>query len=339
MPELKVRGPAQPVTLDEVARAAGVSRATASRALNGGVASAQAVRAVARAAGQLGFVPNRAARMLARNKTDAIALVVAEGPSFIFYNPFLAVLTTTLSASLWKAGYHSMMVFTEPGDPDARISQFLRSGAVDGMIVTNFQRNLEVAVALSGSDVPAVFVGRPPTAAPYVDVDNEEGAYQATRYLVETGRASIACVGGSVLAAPSADRRAGWLRALAECALPPGPYVDGGVDATGGRDAVAKVLAACPHTDAIFAQTDLLAAGVLAGLADAGRSVPDDVAVVGFDNLETATSVFPNLTTVAQPVAALADNAAELMVGYLRDGTWGDFPRILDTQLVVRESA
>jgi DNA-binding LacI/PurR family transcriptional regulator len=324
-----------------VAEAAGVSRATASRALNGGVSSPQARRAVKQAAARLGFFPNRSARTLARQRSDAVALVIPEVPDFIFHDPYLAIATSNLSSLFLKAGLMPMMAIVDPDDPARTVERFLRIGTVDGMIVMSFHDNPDVEQLLKSSGMPAVFIGRPPTpeAFPYVDVTNREGGYAATQHLLERGRRYVACLSGTLSLSSMVDRRDGYLAALADAGVEPGPILEGTVGAKTGQETTKRLLAECPELDAIFAMSDTLAAGALHALAEAGRAVPDDVAVVGFDNFATATEVLPNLTTVGQPVDKVTEAAAELLIGYLDTGEWGEHPRILPTELVVRDSS
>jgi DNA-binding LacI/PurR family transcriptional regulator len=329
------------VTLDEVARLAGVARSTASRALNDGVASPAAILAVNEAVRKLGFVPNQAARTLARSRTDSVALVIPEDPTRLFSDPVLATVITRLSVDFWREGLQPLLVLMDPKDLIAKLGSFLNAGNVDGMVVTSFHSNPEVEELISASRLPTVFFGRPPMPGdlPYVDIDNVEGGYKATKHLLDTGRRRIACAGG-LRGVPSVeDRREGFLKACAEADVRPGPYLYGEFESDFGVRSVSAILEVDPDVDGIFAQSDAIAAGVLTGLSSAGRSVPDDVAVVGFDNTATATTVFPKLTTVAQPIAEMAGQAASMLLGYLSTREWGQSPRILPTELVVRDSA
>ncbi|MDR1807533.1 MAG: LacI family transcriptional regulator [Propionibacteriaceae bacterium] len=328
-------------TLDEVARLAGVSRSTASRALNGGTASARSVAAVQAAAAQLGFVANRAARGLARQRTDAIALVIPEQPAFIFSDVFLAQVTTTVSAAAWRAGLQPLLVLMDPADPVATGARVLNPGNVDGMVIASYHHSPQMEDLLTSSRLPAVFIGKPPSADlfPYVDVDNYGGGHQATAHLVARGCRHLACLGGDLAMAAVADRRQGWLDACAEAGIAPGPFVGGAFTAESGLAETRQLLADYPEVDGVFAQSDGIAAGVLQALSAAGKRVPDDVAVVGFDNFAVATQTCPQLTTVTQPVTDLAGAAADLLLGYLKTGAWSDYPRTFPTTLVVRDSA
>lgn len=329
------------VTLDDVARLAGVARSTASRALNDGVASPAAILAVNEAARKLGFVPNKAARTLARSRTDSVALVIPEDPTRLFSDPVLATVITRLSVDFWREGLQPLLVLMDPKDLIAKLGSFLNAGNVDGMVVTSFHSNPEVEELIGASRLPTVFFGRPPMpgSLPYVDIDNVEGGYKATKHLLDTGRRRIACAGGPEGVPSVEDRKLGFLRACAEAGVRPGPYLYGTFDAESGMSAATAILEAEPGVDGIFAHSDAIAAGVLSGLAAEGRSVPADVAVVGFDDTVTATTVFPKLTTVAQPIAEMAGQAASMLVEYLHLQRWGRSPRILPTQLVVRDSA
>jgi DNA-binding LacI/PurR family transcriptional regulator len=326
--------------LDEVARLAGVSRSTASRALNGGVASPQTVEAVERARAELGFVPNRAARDLARRRTDSVAIVIQETPAAIFHNPFHALVTTALATRFWEAGLQPLLALMDPFEPEPTVGRILHRGHVDGVVVSAFQESPPVENLLTGSGLPTVFIGRPPRpdSLPYVDVDNRRGAHLATRHLLERGRRRIACLGGPATLSSGVDRRQGWLDAHHEAGIAPGPYLGGAADTASARDQAQRLLRQHPAIDAIVAYSDAVAAGAIQALRAAGRAIPDDIALTGVDNFATATEVCPNLTTVAQPVPELARAAADLLIGYLQNGAWPAWPRILATELIVRDS-
>jgi DNA-binding LacI/PurR family transcriptional regulator len=193
---------------------------------------------------------------------------------------------------------------------------------------------------LANSGLPTVFIGRPPQpdSFPYVDVDNRRGAYLATRHLLRRGRRQIACLGGNLTMTSGIDRRLGWLDAHQEAQVAPGPYLDGAFNTSSGRDSAQRLLGEYPTVDAIVAHSDAIAAGAIQTLRAAGKAIPEDIALTGFDNFATATEVCPNLTTVAQPVPELAHSAADLVIGYLSSGRWPDWPRILPTELIVRDS-
>ncbi|MDR2377805.1 MAG: LacI family transcriptional regulator [Bifidobacteriaceae bacterium] len=331
----------EPVTLDQVARAAGVSRSTASRAINGGVASKQAIAAVARAVAELGFVPNRAARTLARQRTDQVAIVAPESPTAIFVDPFIGVVIAAVAHCLWQAGLQPQLALADPADPVASTKRFLHHSNVDGILVVHFHHDSCLEALLGELDLPIAFLGRPPAgvAAPYVDADNVQGGYVATKHLLDQGRRHVASISGSLTRSAAVDRRAGYLRAHREAGVEPGPAIELDFQFGAPGAAAARLLAGDPNIDAIFAQSDSLAAGALQAAAAAGRRVPEDIAVVGYDDSATAVQVFPNLTTVAQPVAALGSAAAGLIADRLRHGRWGEWPRLFPTELVIRQSA
>ncbi|MDR1635223.1 MAG: LacI family transcriptional regulator [Bifidobacteriaceae bacterium] len=332
----------EPVTLDQVARAAGVSRSTASRVINGGVASAQSIESVNQAVADLGFVPNRAAQTLARQRTDQVAIVTPESPAAMFVDPFIAIAIDAISHRLWRAGLQPQLALTDPADPIATTRRFLHHSNVDGIIVVHFIRDPQLEELLTELELPLVFVGRPPDSTrdfPYVDADNVHGGYIATKHLLDQGRRRVACMGGALVRIAAVDRRAGWLRAHREAGLEPGPYVELDFQAAGATAAAAELLRADPAVDAVFAQSDTLAVATLHAAAAQGRRVPEDLAVVGFDDSAAATRVSPRLTTVAQPIALLSSAGADLMVERLRTGRWGSWPRVFPTELVVRDSA
>jgi DNA-binding LacI/PurR family transcriptional regulator len=315
--------------------------ATASRALNGGVASPRSIAAVNDAVARLGFVPNRAARTLASRKTDAVALVIPESPEFLFHDQFLARATHAIAAEFWRAEIQPILALANPAETIASVERFLRAGNVDGMVVTSFHSDPEVEARLAEAGLPVVFLGRAPAAAqfPWVDVDAVQGGRLATERLLEQGRRHIACIGGPANMTPVADRLQGFLSAHEQAGLEPGPFLPGLFDQDWGESAANTLLRDYPEIDGLFAQGDVIAAGALHAFRSAGLRVPEDVAVVGFDDFDTATSVFPNLTTIKNPVAELSRAAADLLIGYLETGVWSDWPVVLPAQLVVRESA
>lgn len=164
-----------------------------------------------------------------------------------------------------------------------------------------------------------VFIGRPfaPEAVSWVDVDNVDGARQATRLLIEAGRTRIGTVTGSLDMTAGIDRLTGWRAALEEAGLPAAAVAEGDFTVDQGERATARLIAQYPDLDAIFAASDLIGVGAYRALAAAGRRIPHDVAVVGFDGLGAATGLNPALTSMTNPVAELAQTAARLLLRHL----------------------
>jgi DNA-binding LacI/PurR family transcriptional regulator len=331
------------VTLDEVARAAGVSRATASRAINGsGPVSRRAGEAVDRAVRELAFVPNRAAQTLATRRTDAITLVMPEPNTLVFSDPFISATIQGVSMALAESRYSLLLLMARPGGPDEKTLEFLHRGHVDGAIVVSHHRGDKIEETLRASKLPAVLIGRPwrteQSGLPCVDVDNAHGGYLAGNRLASRGRKKVACIAGPDDMRVAMDRRDGWFRALAEAGLEPGPLIHGTFTLEDGIKATQRLIRENPKVDAIFAQSELLAAGAIRALGSEGRSVPDDVAVVGFDNSGVSLTTSPQLTSVTNPAAEMAERAAALLLAQLSGESVGHTPELLTPVLVPRES-
>ncbi len=329
-------------TLDEVAQTAGVSRSTASRAINGGLrVSPEAQAAVDAAVAQLGYTPNRAARSLVTRRTDSIALVVPEPDERILTDPFLAGTMRGVSAALGGTDLQLVLLFARPDEQPGRIVRYLSSGHVDGAIVASHHRDDDLEEALLAARLPAVFVGRPFHPTPdllYVDVDNVEGGRLAARRLVEAGRRRVATIAGPQDMTAGVDRLTGFREVLRDAGLPDDAIEIGDFAVAGGAAAMERLLAAHPDVDGLFVASDLMAEGALRVLAAHGRDVPRDVSVVGFDNLATAATTSPPLTTVQNPMVEMVRGATDLLLDLV--GGRGDeiASQVLAPELVERDS-
>ncbi|ARJ04239.1 LacI family transcriptional regulator [Cnuibacter physcomitrellae] len=330
--------PQQP-TLEMVAAEAGVSRSTVSRVVNGSPkVTPEAVAAVEAAIARLDYVPNRVARSLARSRTDVIALLVPEPSSTVFADPFFASIVRGVSTALSETDYTlSLLIASE--QQAAKTRRFLLGGNVDGALVVSHHAGDDSYLHL-GSTVPLVFGGRPvhPSAADahYVDVDNVAAARLATAHLLSLGRRRIATIAGRQDMPAGLDRLAGWRAAGGDPAL----VEVGDFSLESGAAAMERLLerAGDEGIDGVFAANDQMAAGALGVLHAHGLRVPDDVALVGFDDDPYATTTTPQLTTVHQPSAALGEMLATTLVSLI-DGD--DVPRAqyAPTSLIRRASA
>ncbi|GAA1467296.1 LacI family DNA-binding transcriptional regulator [Microbacterium thalassium] len=327
------------VTIEEVAAAAGVSRSTVSRVVNGSTAvSPEALESVNRAIAELNYVPNRAARSLASRQTHAIALVVPEDTTRFFGDPFFAAIVSGINSRISKSDY-VLNLFIANDDPGDKTTSYLRSGAVDGAIVVSHHTS-DTFIDRIAAVVPVVYGGRPVRERErdyYVDVDNARGARVATEFLISRGHTRIGTITGPLDMPAGVDRLDGFRAALADHGLTAAAVEDGNFTAADGADAMRRILETGDVPDALFIASDLMARGAMNVLAGAGLKVPDDVAIIGFDDSPVATSVTPPLTTMRQP----SFEQGEEMAGILLDILAGRSPRhvtVLDTELVVRAS-
>ncbi len=329
-----------PVTLDQVAAMAGVSKSTVSRVVNGSTeVSARTLESVKRAIAQLNYVPNRAARSLASRQNFAIALIVPEDTSRFFGDPFFPTIVSGINAYLNHTEY-VLNLFVASGDPGDKTSRYVRSGAVDGALIVS-HHSTDVFLSRIAAAVPVVFGGRPLSGGPddyYVDVDNAQGARNATSYLIEKGHRRIAMIAGRQDMAVGLDRVQGYREAMAAAQLPEFALEEGDFTAEGGAAAMQRILDLGDVPDAVFVASDLMARGAMEVLRAAQLRVPDDVSIVGFDDSPVALSVTPKLTTVRQPWLLQGEKMASVLIDRL-EGAHPSRATILDSELVIRGSA
>lgn len=333
-------------TLEDVAARAGVSRATVSRVVNGSPHVSDDVRARVEAAiAAMGYAPNRAARSLAGRRSETVALVVSEPSVRLFADPFFAGTTLGVTGVLSTTPYQLVLLMVGADADRSRVERHLRRGGADGALVLSARADDPLLARLAEAGLPCVTAGRPPGGLDvgWVDADNAGGAEAAVAHLLATGRSVVATVAGPADMVPGVDRRAGWARALRAAGRPVDPALaaEGDFTRAGGERAARALLARRPDVDALFVASDLMALGALDALRAAGRRVPDDVGVVGFDDSELARTTEPPLTTVRQPIEQLGAEMARLLVDRLAGqpppGTpWPGL--VLHTELVVRRS-
>jgi DNA-binding LacI/PurR family transcriptional regulator len=299
------RKPGYGPTLEEVAALAGVGRGTASRVINGSSqVSERTRRAVEAAVAELGYIPNAAARALKTRRTDAIALVIAESEDRIFGEPFFAGVVRGISAEVSAVGKQLVLLLSQVGDRSARLENYLSPQHVDGVLLLSLHDDDRLPDVIRSRSLPMVLGGRTGSgaAAPWVDVDNERGAGLAAELLVETGCRVIGTITGPLDMTAGRDRYDGFRAALADLGreLDDDLVAHGDFSGLSGARAMAELLERRPDIDGVFCANDPMAAAALQVLRDAGRRVPDDVSVVGFDDSPLAVTTHPPLTTVSQ---------------------------------------
>ena len=306
-------------TLEEVGAAAGVSRATVSRVVNRSPkVSPESRAAVERAIAKLGYSPNRAARSLVTRRTDTIALVICEPEERFFADPFFAAMVRGISMATADVDKNLILMIARDPVERERVERYLRHGHVDGVVLMSLHGDDPLPRELRRAGVPTVLVGRPLGRAqvPYVDADNRGGARLAVEHLIARGRRTIAHIAGPQAMCAGIDRLDGYSDALAGAGLPRRADLieEGNFDEASGYAGAMRLLERDRRLDAIFVASDQMAAGALHALRDAGRSVPTDVAVVGFDDAPLAAHTQPALTTVRQPVDEMTRATADLLL-------------------------
>jgi DNA-binding LacI/PurR family transcriptional regulator len=332
-------------TIHDVAREAGVSRGTVSRYLNGGhyvsPAAAEAVNAAIR---RTGYEVNRHARSLITGRTGSVAFLITEPQEKFFEDPNFNVLLRGCTEELAARDMPLLLMLAGTRDEQRRLARYISAGHVDGVLLISSHTGDPVAEQLTKAGVPVVVCGKPVDLAAgprvaYVAADDREGARQMVRHLVASGRRRIATVTGPLDTPGGVERLAAYREVLAEAGLPAddGLVGHGDYSRDSGEAATAALLARRPDLDAVFVASDLMARGALAALARAGRRVPEDVAVGGFDDSSAATAGRPALTTIRQPW----DRISAEMVRLLLARVDGDPPSavILPTELIARDTA
>lgn len=325
------------VTIAEVARRARVSKTTVSRVLNnkGDVDAATAIR-VREVIAATGYTPSAGAVGLARGRTQTVGMLV---PGLTW--PWMGDVLQGVADVLEARGYGLLLHTVNRGEQS--LTQFQRhvsANAFDGLLLVEPQGTLSYITSLHEAGLPVVMIddrGHHP-GFPSVATSNDKGAAAAAEHLLALGRRRLAMVTGPAEFGCTRDRTAGF-RGGAHEAFDPALVVEGDFTRGGGEAAVAELMARGVPFDGVFAHNDLMAVGVLDGLRAEGRAVPDEVAVIGFDDISIAAHTRPALTTVRQPSREMGEAAATMLLAHLAGEAPPEKPLVVPTSLVIRESA
>lgn len=331
-------------TLEQVAVRAGVGRGTVSRVINGSPLVSDRTRAAVEAAvAELGYVPNRTARALAVGHTDAVALVVPESQMRLFAEPYFAGILRGVSAALADADLQLLLTLVRDQRERDRFAQFVSAHRVDGVLLVSVHDDDPLPDLLESIEMPAVLNGRRglDEPLPYVDSDNAGGGALAAEHLIERGRHTIATITGPLDMYAAKCRLDGYRDALRAAGREYDEtlVVHGDFTEDSGHRAMRELLARTPSVDAVFCASDVMAAGARVALREAGLSVPEDVALVGFDDSSVAGHMDPPLTSVRQPIEEMGREMVRVLLHEIGQQT-ADRPRVvLPTELVRRGSS
>lgn len=333
-------------TIKDVAALAGVSYQTVSRVINNQPSVTNATRArVEEAIAELDYRPNLAARSLPGRRSFIIGLIIPYTADYLFRDPHLLAQISGIDAEANAHGYNVLL--STAGNSDSALEaykRFARNQVADGALVIETASGKAGAELLVQQDYPYVGLGySEATSSPYsVHANDRDGAVAATRHLLQKGHRRIGIINGPSTGAVAAtkERLLGHQQVLAEAGISfdPALMVYGDYTRASGQAATEHLLSLPDPPTAIFAFNDRMAMGAVWALSAAGRRVPDDVAVVGFDDVPTAADFSPSLTTVRQPSKQIGQMAAQLLFKLI-DNEPVDTPTIvLPAQLVVRQS-
>jgi LacI family transcriptional regulator len=327
-------------TIQDVAKLAGVAPITVSRVLtNSGYASEETRTRVESAAATLGYVPNTLARGLRSKRTQTLALVMTD-----ITNPFFTLIARWVEDAASNAGYTVIFCNTDESEEEEdKYVNILVQKQVDGILLVPACSNSKSVKFLQSNGIPMVLIDRsiPGIGIDIVRGDSEQGGYELTRHLIGLGHTHIVTITGPREVSTSQDRVSGYERSMKEAGLEAFIQVYyGSYNQASGYRLAGQAMALGPHPTAIFGTNNFISIGVLKALKDAGLGVPEDVSVVGFDDLPAYMVVDPVLTVAAQPAYEMGSQATELLLKRIT----GDLPEsnqtvILPTQLIIRRSS
>jgi LacI family transcriptional regulator len=332
------------MNLEEVARLAGVSRSTVSRVVNDDSQVSESVRLrVQEIIRQHDYHPNAAARSLATRRTRILGLLIPVAAGTIFSDPFLSLLIQTTVDACNTADHHLMLLMDSADNAessDRLYTRVIRGHHLDGLLIASSVVDDPILPRLQASDFPFVLIGRHPRYREinFVDVDNRPATARAVTHLLDHGYRRIAIINGMSNMISTIDRYAGYVTALQEAGLLPEPdlVAYGHYSQEGGYRAMQALLPQRP--DAVFAASDTMAIGALQAIRDAALRVPEDIALIGFDDISAAAYTFPPLSTVAQPVGELGREAVRLLIDRIEHPDQPSQQRWLEAQIVLRRS-
>ncbi|KAB8143842.1 LacI family transcriptional regulator [Chloroflexia bacterium SDU3-3] len=334
----------QSLTIEEIATLAQVSRSTVSRVLNNHPNVRAAVRErVMQVIQEHNYAPRAAARSLASNRTHSIGVLVPSMMSeAVFHDPYLSVAMHGMITAASRRGYFVMISMLTVDMQQGFYARVLRGRPFDGLIMIGNQIDEPMLPSLLRDQIPLVLCERHPYLRnlSWVDIQNQECAYIAVRHLLSLGHRRVATITGPLYTASGCDRRDGYKQALLEQAIPIDPdLIVAGDYAQDKAAAAMQLLLALPQPPtAVFAANDMMALGAIRAIRAAGLRVPEDIAIVGFDDISAPVIADIGLTTIRQPVSEVGMAAANLLIDQLESQEISPAYRYLPTELVIRES-
>lgn len=328
-------------TISDVAAQSGVSRGTVSRYLQGGHwVSPASAEAIAGAIERTGYRVNPHARSLVTNRTNSVGFLLSEDTVSLFEDPNFAVLLRGVAAALAEQNVSLVVLMAGTSDEQRRASEYIQQGHVDGVLLVSWHSSgIELISRLHAAGIPMIACGVPlgfEKKVGWVAADDHEGARTAVAHLRSVGRRRIATIAGPQDTSGGTARLAGYRVEL-------GDDVDerligsGDYSVASGARAMSALLAASPDIDGVFAANDRMAVGAMQVITESGRRIPEDVAVVGFDDAPIATTTEPQLTTMRQPFDRVTSEMVRLLLQVIAGSTPAAV--LLPTELVIRGSA
>lgn len=329
-------------TIETVAARAGVGRGTASRVVNGSSQVSPAARAaVLKAIDELGYVPNRAARNLVTRRTDCVALVISEPGERLFTEPYFAGIVRGISSAMAQTQLQLWLSMVQSSAERDRAGRFLSREHVDGVLMLSQHADDPLPAQVRANGLPLVLCGQPLAGdrsevgdIPFVDADNATGARHAAQYLLDQGRRRIGSIAGPQDMSAGVARLQGFQQVVGDGLVEYGDFSE-----DSGAKAMAALLDRDPELDAVFAASDPMAFGAMRVLKAAGRRIPEDVAVIGFDGSPAGRNSDPPLASVFQPTEEMGREMTRLLLAQLAGDEPAETHVIVETRLELRGSA
>jgi LacI family transcriptional regulator len=329
----------------DVARLAGVSRTTVSFVLNNvmDVSISEVTRErVLDAAKKLHYHPNVAGKKLVSGKSDTVGLVLCQSPEQIFADAFLPQVILGVEQAAMQQGFHVLLKPIDPNDAGGYTS-LIRENHVDGILLSGPRQDDQALLELYEEGVPVMLMGQMPhTMMPFVDVNATAGAEAATYHLISLGHRRIGMITNAPLNYTSAQqRRAGYFQALESAGLQVDPALiqEGNYTPASGFAAMQALLDIAPRITAVFVASDVVAMGAMLAVKRAGLRIPQDIAIVGFDDIPLAEFFDPPLTTVHLPAYGLGWAAGERLIRLIQGEGLNENSLLLESNLITRQSS
>ncbi|HSN94027.1 MAG TPA: LacI family DNA-binding transcriptional regulator [Anaerolineaceae bacterium] len=329
-----------PLTLEDIAKISGVSRSTVSRVVNHDRRVSSTTREhVLEVIEEYNFYPNLAARGLASGHTNVLGVIIPAGVPSLFTDPYFPILLQGVSSACNKLDYSVMLSISDVASEKRLVGRLVQNHLVDGVIVASTLLGDPIQNTLTNSDLPFVIVGRQPNlAANVIDIDNRHAVHQAVDFLIGQGYKRIATITGPLNQMAGVDRLDGYKDALKAAGLKIDTRLiaEGNFTEYGGYQGMKSLLPYKP--EAVFAASDNTAIGALHCLNEVGLHVPDDIGLIGFDDIPASSTLTPPLSTVRQPIHGMGEAAAKLLIEAIESGSKEHHSVTLPTELVVRNS-
>lgn len=337
--------PTRRATSSDVAKKAQVSRTTVSFVLNNvpGVSISETTRQrVLDAAKALNYSPNAAGRQLVSGKSKTIGLILSQSPEQVFADAFLPQVILGVEQATIQQGFHVLLKLVSPDDPSG-YTHLIRENHVDGILLSGPRQSDQEIIRLHREGVPVMLMGQlPDSNIPFVDINASAGAEIAINHLIESSHRRIAMITNAPLSYTSAQqRRCGYMNALKKIDVMIDPLLikEGNYTPASGFQAMTELLQQSPRPTAVFVASDVVAMGALLAIKAAGLRVPEDIAVVGFDDIPLAEYFDPPLTTIRLPAYGLGWAAGERLIRLIRGEGLDQNEIMVESELIIRSSS